>query len=279
MQSLDDMFVKEFSQMMAQRKAHTGIMNLYDLPLPQDVQNGVVSQNERILIRGISDEYYGKLNDTEVILLSRPSLKRRKFDYKGEFIKKDGNYVFEEVDVHSGNVAIVSSTKLGVPLKYKPKEDFTYVDVISKEKDNGEKDIRYIYIIPKKYCYKLNQVALVLSLNKMRVYYNGIRLSLQNGHSVFIYTIPYKPTKSERSYRCIGTKTELDFSQELESIKNFWLENNILFDFASCEVACENKPITNVAYEQFPQVIESYTRYNPNKSLADTKDDTEDLEF
>lgn len=279
MQSLDDMFYKEFQQMMAQRKAYSGVMNLYDLALPPDVKNGVISKNDKVYIKGISDEYYSKLNDTEAILLSRPNLKRRKFDYKGEFIKKDGDYMYEEVDVHTGNVAIVSTTKLGVPLKYKPNEGFIYVDVISKEREDGTKDVRYIYIVPKKYCYKLNQVALVLSLNKMRVYYNGVRLSLQNGHSIFIYTIPYKPSKSEHSYRCIGTKTELDFSNELESIKKFWLDNKILFDFNECEVVCETKPVTNVGYEQFPQVLDSYVRFNPEKSLADTKEDLEDVAF
>ena len=263
--------------MLSQRKAQCGVVGLYDLVLPDDVANGKIDTHEKVFINGITDEYYSKLNNTENILLSRPNLKRRKFDYKGEFIKKDDNFVYEEVDVHTGCVAIISKEKLGVPLKYKPNDDFTYVDMISKATESGEVDRRYIYILPKKYCYKLNQVALVISLNKMRVYYNGISMALQNGNVIYLYTIPYKPSKSERSYRCIGTKTSLDFSQELNSIRDFWLKNNILFDYQSCELYEGVKGRSNVAYEEFPQVLESYIRYNPDKSLADVKEEVDDL--
>lgn len=277
MPSLDEIFYKEFNQMLSQRKAQCGVVGLYDLVLPDDVANGKIDTHEKVFINGITDEYYSKLNNTENILLSRPNLKRRKFDYKGEFIKKDDNFVYEEVDVHTGCVAIISKEKLGVPLKYKPNDDFTYVDMISKATESGEVDRRYIYILPKKYCYKLNQVALVISLNKMRVYYNGISMALQNGNVIYLYTIPYKPSKSERSYRCIGTKTSLDFSQELNSIRDFWLKNNILFDYQSCELYEGVKGRSNVAYEEFPQVLESYIRYNPDKSLADVKEEVDDL--
>ena len=277
MPSLEEIFYKEFNQMLSQRKAQCGVVNLYDLALPDDVASGKIDTHEKVLIKGIDDEYYSKLNNTEAILLSRPNLKRRKFDYKGEFIKKDDNFVYEEVDVHTGCVAIISKEKLGVPLKYKPNDDFTYVDMISKATESGEVDRRYIYILPKKYCYKLNQVALVISLNKMRVYYNGISMALQNGNVIYLYTIPYKPSKSERSYRCIGTKTSLDFSQELNSIRDFWLKNNILFDYQSCELYEGVKGRSNVAYEEFPQVLESYIRYNPDKSLADVKEEVDDL--
>lgn len=275
MPSLDEIFYKEFNQMLSQRKAQSGVLNLYELSVPDEIKSNTISLNEKVYIDGISDEYYSKLNNTEAILLSRPSLNRRKFDYKGEFIKKDGNYVLEEVDVKSGCVAIVSDEKLGVPLKYKPEDSFIYVDVMNKQKEDGTRVVKYIYILPKKYCYKLNQVALVISINKMRVYYSGISMALQNGNVVYLYTIPYKPSKSERSYRCLGTKTELDFSEELNALKEHWLEGGVLFKSEYCELYEGVRGRDNVAYEQFPQVLDSYVRYNPNKSLADTKDEPE----
>lgn len=276
MPSLEEIFYKEFNQMMSQRKAQSDVINLYDLAVPDIIARNTVSMNEKVYITGITDEYYSKLNDTEAIMLSRPILKRRKFDYKGDFIKKDDNFVFEDVDVHNGCVAIVSSERLGVPLKYKPKDDFYYVDVISKQKSDGTTDIRYIYILPKKYCYKINQVALVVSLNKMRVYYNGLGMALQNGNVIYLYTIPYKPSKSEHSYRCLGTKTSIDFSEELQALRDFWTKNRVLFDYASCELFEGIHGKSNVAYEVFPQVLEGYIRYNPSKSLADTKDEVEE---
>ena len=275
MQTLEEIFYKEFNSMLAQRRASCGVVNLYDLPMPESIANNTIDTHDKVLISGIDDEYYSKLNNTEAILLSRPNLKRRKFDYKGEFIKKDDNFVFEEVDVPKSCVAVVSKEKIGVPLKYKPSDSFIYVDVINKVNEDGEHDVRYIYILPKKFCYKLNQVALVLSLNKLRVYYNGIQLALQNGNIVYIYTIPYKPSKAERTYRCLGTKTDLDFTQELNDIKNFWLENKILFDYSMCELSEGVHGRSNVAYEEFPQILDSYSRYNPDKSLADIKEEVE----
>lgn len=272
MPSLDEIFYKEFNQMLSQRKAQSGVLNLYELGVPVEVSRGSISLNDKVYIDGINDKYYSKLDTTEAILLSRPSLSRRKFDYKGEFIKKDGKYVLEEVDVHSGCVAILSDEKLGVPLKYKPEENFVYVDVMNKEKEDGTRVIKYIYILPKKYCYKLNQVALVISVNKLRVYYSGISMALQNGNVIYLYTIPYKPSKAERSYRCLGTKTSLDFSEELTALKDFWLKNGVIFPSELCELSEGVRGRDNVAYEQFPQVLDSYVRYNPDKSLADTKD-------
>lgn len=269
--TLDEMFAKEFKNMLSQRKAYSGVVGLYDLQLPKELDNRKIETHNKVLIHGVSDEYYSKLNDTEAVLMSRPDLKRRKFDYKGEFIrdKKTDEFITEEVDVPRNCVAIVSSEKIGVPLKYKPKEDMIFVDVIEKDAN----DIRYIYIIPKKYCYKLNQTALVISHNKMRVYYNGMGLALQNGNVIYLYTIPYKPSNSERSYRVICTKTGLDYSAELNSIRDFWLKNGVLFDYQMCSLEDGVKGRNNVAYEDLPQVLDNYIRYDPEKSLADVKED------
>lgn len=270
MKTLEEIFYKEFNQMLSQRKAQSGVINLYDIPIPESVARNKIDTNERVYISGITDEYYSKLNNTEAILLSRPSLTRRKFDYKGEFIMKDGKYVTEDVDVHSGCVAIVSKEKLGVPLKYKPNDTFEYVDVICKKTSDGN-DVRYIYTVPKKYCYKLNMVALVISLSKMRVYYDGISMALQDGNIIYLYTIPYKPSKAEHSYRCLGTKTSLDFNEDINALRDYWLEHNMLFDYEKCELYEGVKGRSNVAYEQFPQVLDTYMRYDPNKSLAENK--------
>ena len=175
MASLDEIFYKEFMNMLSKRKSMSPVLDLNKLILPPNI--GSISNYDKVYIRGIQDDYYSKLNNTEAILLSRPNLRRRKFDYKGELIRKNDDYVYEEVDIPNTCVAIVSNIRLGVPLKHKPSEKFIYVDAIEKESD-GKKDIRYIYILPRIYCFKLNQVALVLSLNRIRNYYNGMSIAL-----------------------------------------------------------------------------------------------------
>lgn len=273
MPSLEEMFYKEFNQMMQMRKAQVGVVGLYDLQVPPIIANSSIAKNEKVLLRGITTEYYSQLEGSEAILLSRPNLKRRKFDYTGKYIQKDGNYVFEDVTLHTGCVAVVSPIKIGVPLKFKSDEGFDFVDAIHKSNPDGSTDIRYIYIIPKRYCFKVNQVALVLSLSKLRVYYSGIGMALQCGTVVYLYTIPYKPSKAERNYRCLGTKTSLDFSEEINALREYWLKLGILFDYDSCALYEGVKGRINVAYEEFPTVLESYLRYDPEKSLADIKED------
>ena len=58
MPSLDEIFYKEFNQMLSQRKAQCGVVGLYDLVLPDDVANGKIDTHEKVFINGITDEYY-----------------------------------------------------------------------------------------------------------------------------------------------------------------------------------------------------------------------------
>ena len=276
MASLDSIFYREFKQMLSQRKAISGVLNIYQLPLPTDVLDNRISMHKKVYIRGIKDEYYSKLNNTEAYLLTRPNLRRRKFDYKGQFIKDaNGKFVCEDVTLPNKCVAVVSDIKIGVPLKHNPDDNFDYVDVISKVNAKGVRSVKYIYIIPKTYCYSLNQVALVISVNRLRSYYNGVGMALQNGNIIYLFTLPYKPSNVDKSYRIISTKTTLDFNKELSLIKDFWLRNGIIFDPSLCVLTDTEGTHgrSNVAYEDLPQVLDSYVRFDIEKSLADVKED------
>ena len=108
MQNLDDIFYGEFAQMMRQMKGLHGNISLSDIPLSEELAKRCKVVNKQLVhIRGISDEIYSGLNDTTAILWVRPNLQRRKFDSTGKFIEKDGNYVFEEVDVPHDCVAVI----------------------------------------------------------------------------------------------------------------------------------------------------------------------------
>lgn len=267
MQSLEQIFITEFKRMMSIRKMESGYVDIANVPLPSKLAGKLfIEKNELCYIHKITDEYYSQLNNTEVKIFPKVKLNRRKFDHKGEFIKnKDDSYVLEDVPLPHGCIAILSDIRLGVPTKYKPNDNFAYVDFLCKE-INGVKVYKYIYIVPKKYCYKLNQTALVLSWKALQNYYSGIKLALQNGHYLYMYIVPYKPN-TRHNYRVLHCKTTDDFSEEITTIRNFWLENNIIFNPADCELIEGHKGEENLAYSILNGVYDSYERYNPEKTM------------
>lgn len=274
MSDLNTIFMREFKQTMRQRRAITTNMALKDLEMPGSLGTPVcISPYKQVHIQGIECEYYNKLNETDACLLSRPSLLRRKFDSAGEFIKdKDGKYVTESVPVPRECCAIISSVRIGVPLKFSSgDEKFIYVDYLTQKGNKNR--VRYIYIVPKDYCYEISQTALVLSLNKIRGFYYGERVTLQNGFDVYFYVIPYKPTTSTRAYRVIATRNSDSYSAEIDAIKNLWSQRGILFPPELLTVPEDVVPGGNLGYELLNPTFDIYEKYDLNKSLAKVGDD------
>jgi hypothetical protein len=277
MATADEIFYKEFNKMMYQLKGNVGYIDLTDIPLPQEYANMFRVETRNIVYLGnIIEEYYNKLAGTEVLLWGNSVLKRRKYDYKGEFMKdKNGNFILQDVVCPSNCIAVISRQSIGVPAKFKSKEGFQYVDMIEKTADDGRKMYRFVYIIPKKYCYKMEQTALVLSWNKLKRYYSGMGIALQTGHILYVYIVPYKPTVQNHSYRVLISKTTLDYSQELQILKDYWVKNNIMFNPDDCQLFDYVKGRENMAVEQFNGVIE---RFDMTKSMGD-EEVFEDIDF
>lgn len=276
--TLDEIFVREFNKMMNELKAAHGYINLTDIALPESLNSEMIRSNKDIVIIGkIDDEYYSKLSGTTPYLWGRGQLMRRAYDYRGEYIIKDGKHVWKEVTCPSECVAVVSDISIGVPTSHKPNDRLEYVDMISRKTPNGVEK-KYVYIIPKKYCYKVNQTALVLSWNKLRVYYSGIRVALQSGHMLYMYIIPHKPTSSvAHNYRVIMTKPSNDYANELVSIRDYWVENNIIFNPAQCVLSDQVKGMMNPALQQLDGVLDDYVMFDANKPL-DIYASMEDME-
>lgn len=286
----EEIFYQEFMAMMNQRKAYRGVIALNNIPLPPN--NWGVDTHDKVMIRGINEEYYNKLNDTEAILWSKPRLVRRKFDHNMQFImRKDdpSKPELEEVTLPHKCVAIVSEVKIDVPysvetrtgkrVKYKASDGFEYVDVINKVKPNGERIVRYIYIVPKVYCYKENQVALVISFNRLRSYYSGAQVSLTNGQYLYLHVIPYKPTSNvSKNYRVLKTQTSSqDFNEDVKNLVNFWVSNSVMFNPSDCVMYEGYKGKENLAYELMPPVLEEFVTYDPLHSMADDAETEDDL--
>lgn len=266
----EELFFKEFNAMVLALRAYNGPVNIYDMPLPDIPFHREL--HEIAYIQGIDTEYYNKLNESEAIIWKEGKLKRRKFDYRGEYMTdSDGNVITEEVTLPQDCIAIVSEIRIGVPYKFKTEESFAYVDMVKRDDK-----IYYVYIVPKKYCYKINQTALILNTNKMRVYYQGIGLTLKNGSIVYLYVIPYKPSQKERGYRVLCSHTNIDYSKEFVAIRDYWLQNNYMFNPALCNLYEGTKGRNNAALIEFPTVLDEYERFNIDKPMSnDTLDELE----
>lgn len=266
----EELFFKEFNAMVLALRAYNGPVNIYDMPLPDIPFHREL--HEIAYIQGIETEYYNKLNESEAIIWKEGKLKRRKFDYRGEYMTdSDGNVITEEVTLPQDCIAVISEIRIGVPYKFKTEESFAYVDMV-KHDDK----IYYVYIVPKKYCYKINQTALILNTNKMRVYYQGIGLTLKNGSIVYLYVIPYKPTQKEKGYRVLCSHTNIDYSKEFVAIRDYWLQNNYMFNPALCNLYEGTKGRNNAALIEFPTVLDEYERFNIDKPMSnDTLDEFE----
>lgn len=279
MASLDEIFFKEFNAMMYQRKGATGQVNLNDIPLPNGAEKHLfVETRDKVRIIGIQEEYFSKLHDTEALLWGRKQLYRRKFDYQGKFlVGKDGKYELQEVTCPQECVAVISKESIGVPNTFKSKEQSCYVDMITRKTPNGEQH-RFVYVIPKKYCYKIKQTALVLSWNKLRRFYQGIGLAMQNGSTLYMYVIPYNPNSTVHNYRVLHCKTSVDYTHEITVIKDFWIKTGVIFDPAQCQLLDFVKGRENMAYFTLDSTEDMYEVFDASKPLG-TEDMLEDVEF
>lgn len=264
MYNLDDLFLKEFNSMMRQLKGINGNMNILELELPHEVtENYFIESHDKVFINNITDEYYSRLNGSVAHVWSRPDLKRRKFDSKGNYIKdKNGNYVLEDITLPHSCLAIVSDRPIGVKTKYKPKEDFIYVDVIPWKL--GNKSVkRFVYVVPRKYCHKVNQSAVVVSLNKMtRDFYSGFSAALVNGSTVFVYVIPYKPSTAHHAYRVLVTGDNPENLFEVAyKIYKHWIDTGKAFNPDACEIPMSERGRENAAKEDFVGMLDSYQYY------------------
>ena len=272
MATLDEIFFREFKNTVQVRAGITNI-KLSDLGIPRGVaKRSIVSKSKLVLLGGIEDSYYSALNNTENILLSRPNLRRRKFGANGKFIVKNGNFVYEDIALPHGCVAIISDVKIGVPLKYTPKEKFEYVDYIEK----GDK-IKYVYIVPKKYCYKLNQTALVFSFRPLRSYYDGLSIYTQSGHLIYMYVIPYSPMGvANKPYRVIMTRTDLQYKDYVGAILTAWEKYKVVFNRELTQLSEPIRGVDNVGFRVFSPTLENFIRHDET-SLEECKENLEDV--
>lgn len=288
MQTSDRLFYKEFKDMMNGRRtisANNPNFSFMKIPLPE-CKNMLKTapKNNLALVKGITEPYFDKLNNTEVSLVKGTVLYKRKVLSDGSFwVNANGKYETEEINVKSDTVGIISSIPIGlkrfeeadgVKREIKVSEGFKYVDYI-ENKDTKER--KYIYIVPKEYVYKLSLCALILTPNKHRVFFKGCRLALQSGNYMYMYVIPFTVRNQERGYRVLGVKSTFIFDEEVSSILKYWQDMNILFNLGMTTLENNINGMTNLGIMDIEGTCSSddFTRYE--RSLAESVDELEDM--
>lgn len=210
----DKQFTKEFKQLMTQFKNETRL-NLRQLPIPF----GKPVLVETLLVRGIKDEKYQILNDKYVVKRKVNTIKRNIYKNSGE-LKGSTNYKAKE-----GNVLIITDENLRLPFRYAPSDNkLEYVDY---RVENSKRS--FIYSVPKKYLYRTQQTALVLSQYTKRSHFGGIQMMLTNGHPVYLYIVPLRSVRKADGSIPILVKSSTDYRAELAKLQQAWLSRGIIF--------------------------------------------------
>lgn len=240
----DKLFMQEFRQMMSDRynmyctDSRFDVTKIFvpDIPtLKTNIVNGV-------LIKGVQEPYFEKLNKTVANIEKRRAWSKREYDQYGNIRYVDGNPVTRDIAIPMGSVVISSKTQISLPnskvigatkRKYLPSVGFLYIDYVIKD---GQK--LFYYAVPKCYVYKLNLCALVLTKNMHKRAYRGYKIALQNGSYVYLYVIPF--TNRGLNYRVLGLKASPNFNDEINAIVRCWQLNGTSFNYDLCKVENNN---------------------------------------
>ncbi len=273
---MESQFVQDFKAMQFQRKSKIGRGGVYsfnfaNIPLPQFPKDLFITdgvpKKPLAYIKGIKEPYFDALNTTNVYLVGRASLTKKIPLSDGTFRKdKDGKLMYKEITVKQDTVAIMSNKSIGlkniieingVEKEHKVSDGFMYVDY--KDTPKGR---FYIYIVPKKYVYRLDINALIITPNKHRNFFKGAEVELQNGNKLNIYVIPYK-YRQTNGYKVIGVKASTNFEKEVKYLLNYWGKNNIIYDLGITALLEPIKGVNNIGLKTLDPTLlnEDYVAY------------------
>lgn len=184
---------------------------VFDLPRPPA---GWVSSSNRVYrVKGVTDEFYGLLNDT--LVTGTGSLKILKT------VRKDAGSSLRsgqwdethqvEVPTPSGSLAVLSPTNLKLPYKYEASSPgMGFGQVLEVDGVN-----QYVYFLPKTSLYKVNLTALVVSKRTMNAY-EGRVFKTWNFGTIYLYVIPYTPNKTYESTVILSVGSGVNYTEEVQ---------------------------------------------------------------
>lgn len=265
--TIDDIFYNDFKIMMKRLKDTNQpvLQPLYnaqgtvikdDFPIPAPfLTKYEVFKTDKVVVHNIVEDFYSALNDKTGLYYYRKGgvkqdLNRRLIDSQGNYIQLDerGNYVteggtyqYEHVTKPDGSEAFFFPIPIGVKQSYKPKEEgFDYVDKMDKATLCGVETDLFMYIIPKKYCFRVNQTALIVSFKQAKDFYYGVEMATRYGRYIYLHIVPYQPLRNggSSSTRVIATDTKPDNLIGLaKQIQKYWIDKGLVFNPVMCNVS------------------------------------------
>lgn len=235
-------------------------------------------KNDRLKCANPYVEYYGASSD-----ISLEDLIKNDTNDNIKYEKKP-IYYYEPVEIPPECKPIVSDYAIGWSKDQKHRSDLGYIDRLDNP-NNYDKDFnqindlpnKYLYFVPKRNLFYLNQTALALSPRSLPNCYYGVRLTFTNGQHFFLQVVDFKPGQiNNRDYVYLCTKTSTDYMEEITALRDYWMEKHILFDPVYCELnetvmaGPEGKQLTisNLAWAAIQGNKETYVKYDVEKSLA-----------
>lgn len=226
--TVDEIFRRDFKKMMNERRNYYGSdarFYINNLPVPTIPSMSVLKNSKSVIVKGITEQYFSKLNGKVAYIFKRQSWEKRLYNSDGEFRKDENGYMTQKITIPRDSIVIGSSINIGVPntemvgkikRKYLPTEGYKYIDY---QVINGK--TIYFYYIPKSFVYELNLCAMIVSSTAHKRYYWGYKVALQNGTTAFLYVIPFNP-RSQRNYRILSVKASTNFKKEFDLLFNHW---------------------------------------------------------
>ena len=224
--TLEELFIREFNSNVKK----VGNKDIHNIPLPKSVESWNVSGTEMYAIKGITNVYKG-LNKTTVLRMPKGKEVRKRVIDKAasknsiKFEKdEEGKFKTKAYSCPSGSVIVISETELDLPFKAFTDtiDGFDYIDYV---KYKGKKS--YLYAVPTKYLYKVNQTALALTVKSMTCY-NGYGYKTWNNGAIFLYVIPYNPNAKYDATLILKTGYSLNYSKEIKEISDYWEGVNLI---------------------------------------------------
>lgn len=256
--TLDELFEKELKTRIG--KMYGGIDKV---PLPKGLDGKDIVKEEKVAIKGIEDEFYSKLNKELVVPLSRgDKIRKRVIDKATRAFKVDkfGDTIYEDYSPPIGSIVIKTSISLNLPYKYNTKEDgFDYIDFI----EVGE-DLIYLYAIPKKYLYMVNQTALAVSVRTMQDF-DGSSYRTWDMGKIYLHIIPFKPKRVYKETIILAVGTYTNYDDEIRRIISYWQEENFIPELA----LCQSEFGENLIIEQLENKVDYYYTPVDATSLAE----------
>lgn len=231
-------FIREFKNMLNYRKtymANNRAFAVENLPVPNTVSASSVfsikNPGQRYaLVHEIAEEYFNSLNEHYVEVCSvNDNYDRVRIDKTGKpMLDVDGKPIMQHTIVPRNSCVIATTVNIHLP-NYTEKPDSDCEKERYHIKDRAYayltyKNNLYYYAVPQTVLYTAHPVSLVLSARARRAqaYYTSYCITLQNGGTVYLTTMPTERITNTTDMRIVCSKLSTDFTREIKELWYYW---------------------------------------------------------